>query len=662
MTSRRAPVAGCVAAGVVLLFTAGASPTRAQNMQPVEEVAPRGFVPSAAEEEAWSFIETEKHIAAREKAQAILKRDPNSFIGHMVLGFAYHYAEDDLPRALFHLDRARTLFEGRFAVAMRPDTPWRWHAVLLRELGNVHGEMEHHAERLAYIARFNELYPGMPMIAERAWPLMKLGRYKEAHLAAELGIASGRPDQRTIALNALCAIEFEAGNDGASYAACQAAVDDSMAKSGQASAVDLTNLAEASRSLFKLDEAERLSLDATEAPPSWYGNPWMELAELFVREARFGEALDALKKVPQYRLLRPPHVRDADRNEVRRVIASFLLLLGRADDASDLTGRALAAPERRAHNSRDPAQDRMVIALLDRRARLVAAEQRMERAATESWYRWPLAWVQAAWGRFEARRSGALVSRLIAHGDRLVGAFRIGSASSAVMPPWLVGELVDLVGAGVAEEALARARKTDHRVAARGYYDALAAEVAWNRGDLARALASADKALAQLGQAEVVLRARVHAIAADAAQQLGQRARAAAHYDAALQTDPGAFRRLGIALGVTFRSGGGAVAEEAASMLARSPRLRAEPSQLSVSVEANATGGKACLGGGQGQVIACIEAVARSTDDAHTLAARIAEKFLDRAFVPPIDLTQSDVNSLDGTNLVDRDALETLLH
>src|SRR5207344_186663 len=102
---------------------------------------------------------------------------------------------------------------------------------------------------LAFIARYNELYDP-DMVAERAWPLMKLGKYKEAHLAADLGLATGRVSERIISLNALCAIEFEAGNDGQSYDACKRAIDDNIA-SGGVSAVDLTNFAEASRSLFK---------------------------------------------------------------------------------------------------------------------------------------------------------------------------------------------------------------------------------------------------------------------------------------------------------------------------------------------------------------------------------------------------------------------------
>jgi hypothetical protein len=54
---------------------------------------------------------------------------------------------------------------------------------------------------------------------------MKLGRFEEARMSARQGIASGDPEQIRIALNALCAIEFEAGNDRASYSACRQALD-----------------------------------------------------------------------------------------------------------------------------------------------------------------------------------------------------------------------------------------------------------------------------------------------------------------------------------------------------------------------------------------------------------------------------------------------------
>ena len=209
------------------------------------------------------------------------------------------------------------------------------------------------------------------MVAERAWPLMKLGRYREARLAAELGLATDRaPVERVIALNALCAIEFEAGNDGAELRRLQARDRRRPQPAARVSAVDLTNFAESSRSLFKLDEAERVSLEATDA------------RRLVVRQSvdgsgralpapgplrRSAERAQARARSTARSARRTCATRTATR--LRRALASFLLVLAtRATRRSTVTGRALAAPERRAHNSRDPAQDRIVLALLDRRA------------------------------------------------------------------------------------------------------------------------------------------------------------------------------------------------------------------------------------------------------------------------------------------------------
>ncbi|HKU41799.1 MAG TPA: hypothetical protein VJR89_26765, partial [Polyangiales bacterium] len=475
---------------VALLCAAGSglAPAAAQvALDPLEAQDP-GFEATNEEQEAWLFAEAGRHIRARELAEAVLKKNPSSFVAHLVIGYVNHYAEADFPRALFHLEQALVLYERRYGSTPDPSKPWRWHATLLKELANAHGTLEHYSERLAFIARFNMLYEP-DMVADRAWPLMKLGRYREARAAANLGLSMAeRPSQRAIALNALCAIEFEAGNDGASYEACKRAVDDARASGIDVSSVDLTNFAESSRSLFKLDEAERIGLEATEADVSWYGNPWMELAELYTREGRFAEGLSALKKIPQYRAARPPHVRDADRNETRRAITAFLLVCSRADEAIGVTERALVLPDRRSHNSRDPAQDQVVVALLDRRAKLVAAEQRLEEARSLPFYARPVAWAKALWLRVRALSSRALVERLLRDETRLSGIFRIGTAASAILPPWLAGELVEVLGAGVVQQALNQARARDKRPGADAYYDAFGAEVALRAGEPETAL------------------------------------------------------------------------------------------------------------------------------------------------------------------------------
>jgi tetratricopeptide (TPR) repeat protein len=637
-----------------------AAPLQAQVSLDPSELANPGLGATPAELEAWAAAEAGRHVRARELAQKILDKNRDSFVAHLVIGYVNHYAEADFPRALYHLELALARFEKRFGTTPDLDGPWRWHATLLRELSSAHGALEHYSERLAFMARFNALYEP-DMVADRAWPLMKLGRYDEARKAAQLGLAMAeRPVQQAIAQNALCAIEFEAGNDGASYVACKRAIDQARELGMEVSAVDLTNFAESSRSLFKLDEAERIGLDATRLRPSWYGNPWMELAELYTRQGRFAEAVGALKRIPKYRTQRPAHVRDADRNETRRAIAALLLVVSRPDEALAVTERALVLPDRRAHNSRDPAQDSTVIALLDRRAQRMASEMLLEDAAAEPFYVRPWTWLQAAYLRVRAWSSGALVARVLGDQTRLVGIFRIGTAASAILPPWLAGELIDVLGPGVAHEAIERARARDKRAGAGAYYDAFVAEVALAQGDAARAVQVAERALTGLGPGEVLLRARTLAIAAQAEWEVGRVASALRRYQEAFTSDPGVFRRLGMRVPVRVQVAQIEVAQQVASMLGSSPRLASSDVGFTLRVEGDGASGSACLVGADGSALGCGRAGAESGDDARALAAKVVTDFHARVFAPRVDLTQADVSSLDGSNVIRDDALKTL--
>ncbi|HJL47416.1 MAG TPA: hypothetical protein RMG45_16305, partial [Polyangiaceae bacterium LLY-WYZ-15_(1-7)] len=418
--------------GVAGGFAVGAQ----QSLDPSSFVVAEPGAPGTnAELRAWSFVRQEKLVKAREAAEEVVREDPRSYVGHFVLAYAHHYGEANFPKALYHANRAEALFTERHGREPPPGGPWRWHARLLLELAAIHGDLEHYEERLGYLGRYNEIYDP-DVVAEQAWALMKQGRFEEARRVARAGLATNDPRQVEIALNALCAVEFEAGNDGESYVACRRALEHARSTPGDPNAVDLTNFAEAARSMFRLAEAERVLLEATEAPAAWYGNPWLELAELYTRGARFPEALDALERVPGYRAQRPPHVRESDRNEHRRALAAFFLTVGRSEEALEITRTALVAPDRRAHNSRDPAQDRAVVALLDRSARLAVASRRREAAAGAPVWERALAWAAAGRLRFEAWMSGRQAVRLLSDDDRFVGLFRIGTARSAIVPPW----------------------------------------------------------------------------------------------------------------------------------------------------------------------------------------------------------------------------------
>jgi tetratricopeptide (TPR) repeat protein len=612
--------------------------------------APAGMESTPEELEAFYALVSQRLIRAREIATKILAKNPDSYAAHYVMGEVEHDGEANFPRAVYHLERAAALFRAKHGDNPGEAQPWRWHTRIMLALAFAYGEIEQHEKKLAMIAKYNELYEP-DRLAERAWPLMKLRKFEAARTAAHEGLRTEDPRQREIALNSLCAVEFEAGNDDASYEACKQAMDNARSLGTDLDPADLMNFAEASRSVFKFDEAERIDRQATEASTAWYGNPWSELSELYLREARLPEALSALKEIPKYRAQRPPHVRESDRNENRRALSAFFVLTGRADEALRITQKALVAPDRRGHNSRDPAQDRSISALLDRAAHLLKAERLREHATTLPWYARPLAWAESLREDVLAWMSGRKAVRAVGDDERLSGSFRIGTAKAAVMPPWLAGDLVHVVSAGAAKAAIREARRFDKRVQAPAYYDAFEGEAAWLAGRDQEAEGLLARASEALPSAEQMLRARVFALLAEVRRERGAHAEAARDFERALQIDPGVMRRLGLRLPVRIVVRGGALAEEVEDALEESPRFDVGARGLTVQIDATEAGGEVCLIGASGAQLACGRAEPRANEAGDALQARLIEAFHERAFAPNVDLSQTDANSLDGSNL-----------
>jgi tetratricopeptide (TPR) repeat protein len=609
---------------------------------------------------AWCTADTSHHyIRSRELAEQIVAANPRSYVGHFVLGYVHHMGEANAPRALFHMRQALDLYREAWGDPPIPGSPWRWHARILQELSFIESELEHYDAQLRYIARYNETYDP-DMLGEAAWPMMKMRRFDDARAVARTALASGESWQTEVALNALCAIEFEAGDEQRSHEACRAALDLHGADPDRQSAVDFTNFAESSRSLFRLDEAEEMGLLATRAQTSWYGNPYTELAELYTRESRFPEALDMLRQVGPYRLRRPPHVQDVDRNESRRALAEFFIVVGRSEDAVRITTKAVLAPDRRGHNSRDPAQDLAVAAILDRVARRMRAEDLEADALGEPILDRTIAYGRASLERLDAWTSGRQAARALADTTRLVGIFQIGRSRSGILQPWLAGELASILGPGVTIEAIRRARQGDHREGATAYYDAFEAEAALLGGDPARAYELAERARSSLGPAEALLRARTSAIAAQAAMEEGYPQRALAAYDEAFQLDPGIFVRLGWSVPVRIVARGGAIAEATSDVLSGSPRFEIADIGLDIQIDADATHGEACMASSSGGVIGCAQLSPIASESPDEFAARLARALVATAFAPRVDLSQTDASGLDGSNTVSHDGVRSL--
>ena len=195
----------------VLVMAALLSSARASAEDMMAPLLLEGEEAEPEELALWELIEREHYVKAREDAETYLAEHPRSYVAHLVLGMAQHYGEANFPKALFHETRALELFEARQGTRPTPSEPWRWHARILLELTHAHGDLEHYDQQLGFMQRYNELYTPQ-LKAELAWPLMKKREFEKARLAAEEGLATGDPYQIERAKNAMCAIEFEAGD------------------------------------------------------------------------------------------------------------------------------------------------------------------------------------------------------------------------------------------------------------------------------------------------------------------------------------------------------------------------------------------------------------------------------------------------------------------
>src|SRR5690606_19181511 len=98
--------------------------------------------------------------------------------------------------------------------------------------------------------------------------------------------------------------------------------------------------------------------------------------------------------------------------------------------------------------------------------------------------------------------------------------------------------------------------------------------------------------------------------AAAAADDAGSRSRAYELYAMAMELDPGVMRRLGLALPVTITHRGGE-SEEAADLLAASPRIIERSGAFALAVEPSPRGLRVCPRAESGNELRCVEAERR---------------------------------------------------
>jgi pentatricopeptide repeat protein len=607
------------------------------------------FQGTEVERAGWCAAQAGELKSMRTLANQALNADERSFRAHFLMGYVQHLGEGNLPKALFHLQQAETLFIERYGE--RPsltDSPWRVYHRILHQLIHLLGEMDAHEDKIHYVDEIRRRLD-LDYAPFKSWPLLKLGRFDEARQIATEAIESDDAWNQAVGLTALCAVESELRNRQAAYDACQKAAE-RVQGSAMDGSIELSNAGAASEEMFKFDEAERLYQEAARRPAEGSVNPFGRLVRLYLRQGRFSEAMSAWREMKTYRSQRPGSYLDQqDQAEADLIGASLLLVAGRSDEAQKRTGVTVKRPDRQGTSSANAEQNEAGAAVMDRAAKLDAARQLEERAAVSTWKDALPLWIESLGLRFEAWRSGRKAAEVLANPERLVTSLRPECPGSIELPSWLDGDLIALTGPGVALAAIqeARAEETLPEALKEPIFWALEAEAHLLAGDEDLAQQLAKQALDGLGKGDGLMRARAAALLAESARQNGDVDAALAAYRLVLALDPGVLRRLGFRLPVQLEAAGTGPVTRAVELLGSSPLFELEPWGFGLRVgEAEA---ELLLPDGSVVNTIRVPANAGQKDDDEGAARRIAKAVQRELLVPNIDITQSDIRSLDGS-------------
>jgi tetratricopeptide (TPR) repeat protein len=500
--------------------------------------------------------------------------------------------------------------------------------------------MERFEPQLEIVAELDKDYRP-PRPERHVWPLVKLRRYDEARVFAKLALESSDEKDRLYARTGLCNLEFESGTRMATYQACLDVTTAPEAK-GDPNRVELQNAGEAAIAVLRFEEGERLYVRATKASDASIASPYQKLAELYISEGRVAEAVSAMRGAREQQLQSSPWMDQQKIGLLDGTLTELLLTAGEADRAAQIAERAVIRPDRHGLWSGTPEQAHAAEALRYATALRMRAEELEEDASSAGILESLELHARAAMDRLEVWRQRRRAGVLLSAEKFFIQSWRPYAQGRIDLLPWMVPEMVGAAGGGPSLAAIGRAREPDGWGGA--YLDAYEAEAQLACGDARAAESAAERAIRDLPPAEVLLRARASAVSARAARELGDPGAEIARLSQVLAHDPSLFRRLGMTLPIAVRSDGSDVAEKAKRMVSSSPRFRSGAAAFVVTLAA----GEACLLGPTGERLQC--ARPKLPDAPAEERARVLVRELHKvAFALNISLTQSDLNSLDGS-------------
>lgn len=595
------------------------------------------------------------NVKARELSEQWLRSEPESPAAQYALAEVLLTVEGNMPRALFHLNRAEELtnYDNLEDAILSGNV--QWHYLALSQLSYVHQLMGDQLRSLEYLEKMKDIY-ALEIESFRGWPLIKLKQYDAARASANLVLQNSEDArERARAWNTLCAADLASLQPIESMNACDRAIDEDGNPTAQANNTDtvyLSNASEVSLSLLQMDKAEEyLDLATSVLNPDSVANPWIYKMYLLMNQGRFDEAREAMDRMLIWRESQEAIVNVMNRAEHFLVSASFLLLAGYAEDAAKLSATALNQPDRNGSYSADDAQKDSLAALINMMANQTEYQIQLEKLSTLDFMPSLSARIDAASLQVDAWRAERRAASLFAEFDVLQSRLRPYSPLDVHIPEWVEPEIIGLMGTGVMANILEQANDNGAFTLNSGYYYSYHTEIAARENQSERVLEAGALALTELPAQEVLLRARVAAQMATAAWKEDQHGDALTFYEAAYKQDPSILRRLALSLPVTIVHDGAEFSAQVAAYLAKSPRFHQHPNGM--KLEVNATPDlSVCLKTRTDAVLVCYTMATDETQSSKWNAQQLSQLFHTRAFGLGYDISKAQRSILLGSSVI----------
>lgn len=633
---------------------------------------------TAAERNIFQAAGEGHFIKARQDAEKLLAENPDSIAANYTMAIVFWQGEGNQLRAMQQQKKALALFEKAYCdetgIPKSSDLQ-AWHQRMMKDLSRIYAELDNRDEEIRVHERIAELYQ-TGLSIDATWALIKLGRFDEAREISEQAIHAPDNFYASQAYNNLTAIEDAKHSHLAAYHASQKAYDFSAGKS----CVIGTNYARSCCLLLEYDKASELYLKARNAQRDCVISPIRELARLYILDAAWQRAISAMEQV-QKQYIEKQMVSQVEMVN-RSTLAVLLHAMGFSERALTLMKTVIHAPARLGYDSLDKAQTDMANHILFYAIVNDAVKRQHERL--DAYYRIEPFWIFKSDIRERVRelqKDYAEMQRMqwSINQKAFKGALNAKNLKSFILPyyvldPYIHYAIVDALGRRTAEFMVDYQESIlppEERKILSVIFDHFRAYIAWRDGDLDKALTHIANVERDIKPRMTIMLNQTRLIQADILRQKGQIDKAFEMMTKVYQVFPAAFRHFDVKLPVSFDTSMTETTDEeienAYKALQYSPRFE-ETANAPFVISANRSEQmiQICLGSPFGVQYAC------STLNPKDYAAEIEDKpmlpeivghFLHAVFTPKVDLSQKDLNSLDGSpvQITADQALENLL-